>query len=162
MQTIKDPFMKLLKNIAVITVLVAFLLPASGVMLFMHHCSSMETTEVSMDGSNSCCPAPTGLFRTLTSDQPDDCCVEHQESCTHHAYLSKQACCADGRVFVKIDSDYLITFYKTLQPDFNAIEVIEKQPLTTLSLAGFIFHSNTSAHDPPGQEIYLRVSSLRL
>ena len=153
--------MKLLKNIAVISVLVAFLLPASGVMLFMHHCQSMETTEVSMDGSNSCCTVPSGLFRTIT-EQPGDSCIEHQDNCTHHTYLSSQACCVDGRVFVKIESDYLTTFYKALQPDFNAIEVVEKQPLTALSLAGFIFHNNTSAHDPPGQEIYLRVSSLRL
>ncbi len=154
--------MKVLKNIAVISVLVAFLLPASGVMLFMHHCSSMETTEVSVDGTNSCCPAPSGLFHTLTSDQPDNCCVAHQESCTHHTFISKQACCADGRLFVKIESDYLNTFYKALQPDYNAIEVTDKQPHTALSLVGFIFHNSTRADHPPGLEIYLQVSSLRL
>lgn len=153
--------MKLLKNIAVISVLVAFLLPASGVMLFMHHCSSMATTEISMDGSNSCCQTPSGLFRTIT-EQPAESCIEHQGNCTHHDYLTKQACCADGHLFVKIESDYLNTFYKTLQPEFNTIEVIERQPLSALSLAGFIFHNTTSAHDPPGLEIYLQVSSLRL
>lgn len=160
LQTIKDSYMKLLKNIAVISVLVAFLLPASGVMLFMHHCSSMQTTEVSMDGSNSCCTTHSGLFRS--SEQFDDSCIEHQHNCTHHTYISEQDCCVDGRIFVKIDSDYLNTFYKTLQPDFNAIEVVEKQPLTALSLSGFIFHNTTRAHDPPGLEIYLQVSSLRL
>lgn len=151
--------MKLLKNIAVISVLVAFLLPASGVMLFMHHCSSMETTEVSMDGSNSCCPAPSGLFKTL---EHNDCSIEHKGSCTHHTFITNQACCVDGRLFIKIGSDYLTTFYKTLQPDFNFVEVAEKQPLTELSLAGFVFHNSTSSHDPPGHEIYLQVSSLRL
>lgn len=154
--------MKLLKNIAVISVLVAFLLPASGIMLFLHHCSGMGTTEVSIDGKNSCCSAPFELFRTLSSEQPDDCCIEHQENCTHHTYISQQDCCVDGRIFIKIDSDYLTTFYKTLQPDFSAIEVVEKQPLTALSLSGFVFHNTTSAHDPPGLEIYLKVSSLRL
>lgn len=151
--------MKLLKNIAIITVLSAFLLPASGVMLFMHHCQSMETTEVSIDGTNSCCPTPSGLFRTI---EHNDCSIEHQGNCSHHTFLTKQACCVDGRLFIKIGSEYLISFYKTIQPDFTVIEEVDNQPLTALSLSGFIFHNTTSAHDPPGRDIYLRVSSLRL
>lgn len=150
--------MKLLKNIAIISVLVAFLLPASGVMLFLHHCESMETTEVSLDGTNSCC-APSGSFRTI---EHNDCSIEHQGTCTHHTFLNKQACCVDGRLFVKIDSDYLTTFFKTIQPDFTVVEIIENQTIASLSLSGFIFHNTTSAHDPPGGEIYLQVSSLRL
>ena len=151
--------MKLLKHIAVITVLLAFLLSASGVMLFMHHCQSMETTEVSIDGTNSCCPAPTGLFRTT---EHNDCSIEHHGNCTHHAFLTKQSCCTDGRLFVKIGSDYLTTFYKTLQPNLTAIEATDNQSLTAVSLTEFITPNTARVHDPPGREIYLRVSSLRL
>jgi len=150
---------KFLKNIAVLIVLVAFLVPASGFMVFLHHCSAMETTEMSLDGSNSCCSEPVNLFKAI---EHSGCAISHEGNCTHHTFITKQTCCEDSRLFVKIDANYLSSVFKVLQPDVAILALFNNAELHTVLLAGALSGISTDSPDPPGRDLLLVTSSFRL
>ncbi|MDY0102693.1 MAG: hypothetical protein RBS07_07115 [Lentimicrobium sp.] len=151
--------MKMLKNIAVLLLLVAFMLPASGLMLFWHHCQSMETMEVSLDGTNSCCANPVKLFRSV---EHNDCSIEHPDNCTDHTFFKNESCCEDGHTFVKISNEYLATFSQIIQPFFTAIDLFDHQTPSPIFLNGLISENTDHYFAPPGRDTWLLVSSLRL
>jgi hypothetical protein len=150
---------KFLKNIAVLIVLVAFLVPASGIMVFLHHCSAMGTTELSVDGSNSCCSVPVNLFMAV---EHNECAISHEGNCTHHTFFSKQACCEDSRLFVKIDANYLSSSFKVLQPDVAILAFFNSVESSAVLLAGTLSGILIDSPDPPWSDILLVTSSLRL
>jgi hypothetical protein len=150
---------KFLKNIAVLIVLVAFLVPASGIVVFLHHCSAMGTTEVSVDGSNSCCSEPVSLFRAV---EHNECAITHEGNCTHHTFFTKQACCEDSRLFIKIDADYLSSLFKVLQPDIAILAIFNSLESNAVLFAGTLSGVSIDSPDPPWGDILLVTSSLRL
>lgn len=151
--------MKMLKNIAALLLLVAFMLPASGLMLFWHHCRSMETMEVSIDGTNSCCASPVELFRSI---EHNDCSIEHPGICADQTIFKNESCCEDGHTLVKISNEYLATFSQTIQPFFTAIDLFDHQTPSPIFLDRLISESIAKPFSPPGRDTWLLVSSLRL
>ncbi|NTW23405.1 MAG: hypothetical protein HGA37_01795 [Lentimicrobium sp.] len=150
---------KVIKNIAVILLLVSFLVPASGVLVFIHECSSVGSTELSIDGSNSCCDAHSSLFLEIVKDE---CAISHQGHCTHHTFLNNESCCKDSRLFVKIGLDYLASVSKIFNADVRFFELpdsflVEPSGFNDIRAEVFI----DSPH-PPGIDTYLFTSSLRL
>lgn len=142
------------KNTAVILLLVAFLLPASGVLVFVHQCRSMGTTALSLDGSNGCCKT-----RNIENSA---CAIPSKDHHNHLTNLSKQACCEDSHLFVKINLDYHTTAYNTFHTDLISIELPGFSGLKTVAFAGILQGLITDTPDPPGSETYLFNSSLRL
>lgn len=151
--------MKMLKNIALILLLAAFMLPASGLMLFWHHCRSMETMEVSLDGTNSCCATPVKLFRSV---EYSDCSIEHPGNCTNDTFLKNESCCENGHTFLKISNEYLATYSQTIQPIFAAIDLFDHQAPSPIFLDKLISENSFHPLAPPGLDTWLLVSSLRL
>lgn len=146
--------LKALKNTAVILLLVAFLLPASGVLVFMHQCRSMGTTALSLDGSSGCCQTRAAGNQSCSAVVPP----QHN----HGLQISKQACCEDSQFFVKINLDYLTTAYNTFHTDIITIELPGFSGLNTVAFAGILQGLIADTPDPPGNDTYLINASLRL
>lgn len=140
-------------------VLVAFMVPASGIMVFLHQCKAMGTTEMSIDGTNSCCSMPLNLFKAIDHN---GCTITHGGNCTHHIFITKQACCEDSRLFVKIDSDYLSSLIKVLHPDIAIVAIFNNVEPNTVLYAGKLSGISTDSPDPPWGDILVLTSSLRL
>jgi len=150
---------KVLKNLAVLFLLVSFMVPASGVLVFIHHCSANGSTEFSVDGSNSCCDTHSSIFKVI--DQ-DNCAISHKGQCTHHTFLSNEPCCKDSRLFVKISLDYLTSVSKIFNSDVRFLELPDfllSEPQRYTDEQAEIF---TGSLHPPGIDTYLFTSSLRL
>ncbi|MBW6490294.1 MAG: hypothetical protein K0B15_03760 [Lentimicrobium sp.] len=151
--------MKIIKNIAILLMLAAYILPASGVAFFMHHCSSMATVELSLQGNNSCCAAPTAQSCVFQ----DNAVSSHNDvNSTRQTVINKQSCCEDSRLFLKIESDYLASLFKVLQPDISIIDRIGDTDLSPVLYSEKLLRESPSSPDPPGLEILLVTSSLRL
>lgn len=150
---------KVLKNIAIILMLAAFLLPASGMLVFIHHCQSMGTTLHSFDSSNSCCNEDSGLFRTL--DQNDKLSPLSGNK-FYGTFISETPCCSDSHLFIKINQDYLSSVYKTFQANVLLVELSDftliRPVIYSLNLQGAVFDTP----DPPGTDTYLFTSTFRL
>lgn len=149
-----------LKNTAIMLMLAAFLLPASGIIVFMHHCRAMGTLELSIDGSNSCCHSQQGLFKAPARELCELASAV-DGSCSHEAHFSKQSCCEDGRVYLKIIDNYLSASGPLFQKDITEIE-LSGLPGSSILTAVSLPLRSLDAPDPPGNDTWLKVSSLRL
>lgn len=149
-----------LKKTAILLLLAAFLVPASGMLVFMHHCRAMGTLELSMDGSNSCCSAHHGLFMSSARDLCELASAV-DGSYSNEASFSKQSCCEDGRLFVKIVDNYLSASGPLFQKDFTEIE-LSGLPGSSILTAVSLPLGLLDAPGPPGNDTWLKVSSLRL
>lgn len=150
---------KMIKNFAVLLLLISFMVPASGVLVFIHQCSSLGSTEFSVDGSNSCCDKHSSVFMEIDKEE---CAISHEGSCTHHTFLNRESCCKDSRLFVKINFDYLTSVYKIFNSDVRFLELPDfllPEPKGYTDIHAVAFAS--SLH-PPGIDTYLFTSSLRL
>jgi hypothetical protein len=149
-----------LKKTAILLLLAAFLVPASGMLVFMHHCRAMGTLELSIDGSNSCCTSHQGLFMA-PAENLCELASAGDGSCSHKAHFSKQSCCEDDRLFVKIVDNYLSASGFFFQKDITEIELSGLPGSSILTAVSLPLHL-LDAPDPPGNDTWLKVSSLRL
>lgn len=149
-----------LKKTIILLMLAAFLVPASGMLVFMHHCRAMGTLELSIDGSNSCCSHQQSLFMSPAQDLCELASAADGR-CSHAAHFSKQACCEDGRIYVKIIDNYLSASGFFFQKDITEIE-LSGLPGSSIPTAVSLPLRTLDAPDPPGTDTWLIVSSLRL
>ncbi|HLO90256.1 MAG TPA: hypothetical protein VK172_03735 [Lentimicrobium sp.] len=77
-----------LKRILSIFMLLVFIVPATGMMLYVHHCSMSNITRISSSTPEHCCS--------------DTCSSAHDLYDAHHAVIKKIPCCNDSKVFVKL------------------------------------------------------------
>ncbi len=152
---------RVFKNIFVILLLVAFLLPASGVLVFMHHCDALGLTEVTLDGSSSCCSAEGSLFQHRKSEACNIGHV-HGNKCSAPVSVEKESCCKDTLIFVKINLDYLTTFQKLFQTSLFSVNIVKEYNLTPSGFSAALSGTVNDTPDPPGNITYLLNSSLRL
>ena len=120
-----------LKKTIILLMLAAFLVPASGMLVFMHHCRAMGTLELSIDGSNSCCSHQQSLFMSPAQDLCELASAADGR-CSHAAHFSKQACCEDGTIYVKIIDNYLSASGFFFQKDITEIVTNQFAKNTTL------------------------------
>ncbi|HPG34330.1 MAG: hypothetical protein H6541_12650 [Lentimicrobiaceae bacterium] len=149
----------LIRNIAVLLVLVAFLLPSTGVLVFLHHCKSKGTIQASLDGSNTCCKTRSSLFKAT---EPDVCALAHENHCTHHSFLAQETCCDDTHFYVKINMEYLSEMSQSFQANVFAIELPGVPEIHPVYLADLPPGIIPDWPVPPDIGTYLKVSSLRL
>ncbi|HAH56704.1 MAG: hypothetical protein KUL83_11530 [Lentimicrobium sp.] len=111
----------LMKRVFVLLMMVAFLLPATGMQFFVHHCTAMNHSEYSLDGSNSCCGEATPLQKSSDQKLPGD-------------FFNAQECCTDAQVLVKIDESYLIPESVPVFSVFAILTSVFKLNFTTESI----------------------------
>lgn len=151
--------MKQFKVIAIFLVLVAYLIPASGVMVFLHHCNAMNTTEISLDGSNSCCSISHG---GCPIPGKTDLADSHGGTLIHQAFIEKQSCCKDEKLFVKLSFLHLSTFIKDLTPQVAVLELDQELFSMLPEISDEIALFACDSPDPPIDEVILITSSFRL
>lgn len=148
-----------LKNTLIMLVLAAFLVPASGVVVFMHQCGSMGSTDISLTGSNSCCATNDGA---IAEADHSSCSITATDGITGYGdQLNKHSCCSDSKFYVKIIDDYLTVIFNSFQFDKTEIELFNITSLLPSPVVTGLIQA-TDTPDPPGIDTWLLVSSLRL
>ncbi|MDD3743420.1 MAG: hypothetical protein PHX54_07360 [Lentimicrobiaceae bacterium] len=84
-----------MKRLFVILMALAFLLPATGMHFFVHHCTAMNHNEISLDGSSSCCGKTGPIHKATNQELPGS------------AFKAPE-CCSDEMLLVKINESYLL------------------------------------------------------
>lgn len=115
----------LIKRMFVMLMMVAFLLPATGMHFFVHHCTAMNYSEYSLDGSNSCC-GKAELHHKTSGEQ--------QETA-----FNAQACCSDASMLVKIEESYLAPESVPFVALFTYITATFDLSFTTKSIPVYFF-----------------------
>ena len=151
---------RILSKVCLLLLLTAYLVPSTGILLYVHHCETRGISEASLDGSSSCCPSERSMF---LHTEPEPCHQHESPGCTHHTFLDNEPCCSDTHVYIRIVPDYVASNQKTLE--FQGMVTICVQQLMPVLPQGNqpwgkrVF---AKAFFPPGQESYLLNSSLRL
>lgn len=150
--------MKTIRRILVLFALAAFLVPVSGIMVFVHHCRSMETTGYSLDGYDACCHSSPSVF---VEHKAPACDVAHPGHCTHHTFIDGQTCCSDSRIYVKIVLDYLAShdYSPLVASEIILPGIVNPEPANSFFLKRLY---TQLSHSPPGPDPWLRLSNLRL
>lgn len=147
-------------KVFLLLMLAAYLVPSTGILLYVHHCESRGISEASLDGSSSCCPSERSMFLHADTEP----CHQHESpACTHHTFLDKEPCCSDTQVYIKITPDYLASNQKTLEsPGMVCTCMQQLMPNLPQNKENFSKRLFANTVFPPGQESYLLFSSLRL
>ena len=150
--------MKKLKHISVMILMVAYLLSASGVLVFLHHCNTENTIALSLSNNHPCCSTTEDHH----AHDADACCS--QKNAVDFTLLSfnKAPCCDDSKLFVKVVPECLLPDVKKIQ--VNAFTAIYRQiqyllPLTSVSAENL---SHAAISTLPVESIWRRISSFRL
>lgn len=151
--------MKQVKTIVIFLILAAYFIPATGVMVFLHHCNAMNTTEISLDGCNSCCNISHGKCKISGKT---DLAVSPGEGLIHQTFLEKQSCCKDIKLFVKLIILHLSTFLKDLTPQIAVLEFDQELFSMLPEVSDEIADVSCDSPDPPIDEVILITSSFRL
>lgn len=134
-----------------------FLVPASGVFIFVHQCRSMGVTRLSLDGTTTCCSGDKIHFSYAEGNL---CKADPAGSCTHKTFIGKKTCCSDTRLFIKIVPEYVYTVTGNIQPVFFHLPPISRL-LNIGSVKEPVASFLRDAPDPPGYAAYILNSVLR-
>jgi hypothetical protein len=150
--------MKKLKDISIIILMVAYLLSASGMLVFLHHCNAENTIALSLSHNHPCCSATEDHH----TQDGDACCSQKNAVDSTLLSFNKAPCCDDSKLFVKVVPECLLPDVKKIQ--VNAFAAIYRQiqyllPITSISAENLsIFAISTF----PVESIWRRISSFRL
>lgn len=143
------PMKQGVKRIVSIFLLLVFILPASGIILYVHHCSMSNSTSISSSSPESCCGGSS-------------CSLPLESSHGNETVISKQACCSDSQVFVKLGYHLFAQAIKVLAGEYFIINngVQYSRLLAIKSISSLINFNDFT--DPPLEWGYVLFSSFRL
>lgn len=142
-----------------IILLLVFLLPSTGIMMYVHRCNMSNSILVDIEAQKPCCA------KVITSEN-----TEHDSSCSasvqtkdqHQTAVSALPCCEDSQVYVKLGVHLLTHSAKILHADFPLfINNFTHQFNFTDFDKGNRIASNQYNY-PPGELSFIMFSSLRL
>lgn len=147
------------KRIYSIILLMVFLLPSTGILMYVHRCNMSNSILVDIEAQKPCCA------KVVTSNN-----TEHNLSCSVSGYtkdqnqtaVSAQPCCDDSQVYVKLGVHLLTHSVKVLHAYFSLyINNIACQYSFMNNDQGAVIASNLY-NFPPGEQHFSKFSSLRL
>lgn len=134
--------------------LVAFMIPASGLMVYVHHCNMSNNTVLDLESSSSCCGA--------SAKKANHCLVDNSSAALAGTIISAPPCCVESNLFLKLTSDALLHSLQLMHVDVAVVPsitniniLLSEENLTSDILPDF-------TEFPPGAEHYIMFSSLRL
>lgn len=144
----------ILKRCLSILLLIVFLIPSAGIMIYMRHCNFSGKTSIAIE-SSACCSKPASntvdhkcgsLYAATNSDQ---------------ATLTKTRCCDNSNIYLKLGA-HLAVERLLLNNLFPALIAIQKHDALTPLYS--LYNSKCSYWDnnPPWNDALEKYSPLRL
>lgn len=138
--------------------MVAYLLSASGMLVFLHQCNAKNTIALSLSHNHLCCSTTDDHH----ANDGDTCCS--QKNAVNFTLLSfnKAPCCDDSKLYVKVVPECLLPDVKKIQ--VNAFAAIYRQiqyllPIISDSAENLSYVAISTF---PVESIWRRNSSFRL
>lgn len=149
----------LMKRIFVILLLPVFLLPATGVMIYVHQCFQQGTVSMVMASPQTC----TEVTHETDSQEMGLCgsCSKYHHD-NHQLQIFAQPCCSDLKVFITLNAGLLVHSLKLMQIDFPIFyhSVILRDQWVAMTSFKEVM---TSFDDfSPGNNPFIKFSFLRL
>lgn len=141
-----------IRKIISLIMLAVFLLPSTGMMIYVHQCNMSSSTVFNTEVSNACC------------SEAADASAQHLSSVASdsESYVSPLACCEDSNMYIKLGQQILSQTVKIMLGNFPVFI------FTTASQSQFTAQSHKSSDFtdfisyPPGELPFIMNSSLRL
>jgi len=136
-----------------------FLLPSTGIMMYVHQCNMSNSILVDIEAQKPCC---TRVVASENSEHDLLCSHSNQTNDLLQTTVSALPCCDDSQVYVKLGVHLLTQTVKVFNADFPLfISNISHQFNFTEIDRGNRIASNQYNY-PPGELSFIMFSSLRL
>ncbi len=142
----------ILKRILSILLLVIFLIPSAGILIYMRHCNSSGKTQLSIESLN-CCPKHSLVSQNAVNED------NLLNSYAKHTF-SKGPCCDNANVYIKLG--FHLAVDRLLVNPLPAIITTQKYEISSVMVSLSQKRNDGWMNYPPWQEVYLKNSSLRL
>jgi hypothetical protein len=146
------------KRLLALFLLVVFLMPSTGLMLYVHKCNMNNSTVYNTEEREHCC----SLSETAADQHHHQCALTRSTAIETASCLSALPCCEDSSVLVKIGNEFVtqtISNFISLLPNLILSNSIY-MPVDNL-LTGNVIAFDYIEY-PPKLPSYLKNESLRL
>ncbi len=147
------------KRILSIVLLMVFLLPSTGMLIYVHRCNMSNTTLVDIEAQKPCCAEKAENEITEASHS---CQIPLHSDIDHQTVFSALPCCDDAQIFVKLGLHLLGQSVKVLHADFPFIINNFNIHPSLLDNNPEIRIADNLNNFPPGYQTFIKHSSLRL
>lgn len=137
------------KRIVTILLLVVFLLPSTGMMLYVHHCNMSNLTVYNTASPETCCGG--GSCNADANNRPSS-----------EVVLKAMQCCTDSSMFIKLGEHLYSHTLKVLIGDFQLLVSGNFFRLIFSDSTDYIVSVFPTSTDPPSGAAYILHSTLRL
>lgn len=147
------------KRILSIFMLMVFMLPSTGILMYVHQCNMSNTMLVDIEAQKPCCADMAGNDGAEASHS---CHLPFQSDINHQTSVSALPCCDDAQIFVKLGVHLFAQAIKLLHTDFPFIINNFNNQTGLLDFNPEIRIENNLNNYPPGSQTFIKYSSLRL
>lgn len=149
----------IVKRILSLMLLVVFLLPSTGLMMYVHKCNMSNSILVDVEARKPCC-SPADTRKNIEHDL--SCNISNEAKYLQQPAFSALPCCDDSHIYVKLGVHLLAHSIKALNADFPLfINNVSHQFNFTIFDPGIRIAANLYNY-PPGEQPFLMFSNLRL
>ncbi|HLN53735.1 MAG TPA: hypothetical protein VK212_08500 [Lentimicrobium sp.] len=142
-----------IKRLFSILLLVIFLIPSVGIMLYMRHCNSSGKTSIALENSGCCSKHGNTTFNSY--------CNHSDNSIAGKQILKRMQCCDNSNIYVKLDN-HLAVEKLLLTSLLPALIVSQISKLIETAVSD----TNAGICDqivyPPWENAFIKYCSLRL
>lgn len=146
------------KHICVSLLIVIFLLPSTGVILYIQQCNMSKKMTIELEQNNLCCNT---VHSNNANFKGDDLIKESETSGADIQVISAMPCCKHEKLFVKLGNQ-LLSKTQTLIKNFTTQIHFVVSAQQALHIVEEISYYNYLKIPPPGPPAYIELSSLRL
>lgn len=143
-----------MKRILSVILLVVFLIPSAGIMIYMRHCNYSGKVSIELETSGCC--AKHGSSPGMQS-----CCNLHFLKAGGKEIISASKCCDNSNIYIKLGA-HLAVDRLLVSNLFPALITSHKYYLTTDIGSSLMKPTAEWISYPPWENAYLKYSSLRL
>lgn len=146
------------KRISIILLLMVFLIPATGIMIYVHDCTHHHNVSVNLITKEPCCTTES------LPDQHDSesCCeVNFLSEADSQAMIDATPCCIDSNLFLKLHNNILVQ--ASAMNDINfVLYFINNTVNSKLQYLTPIVHFAEFDDYSPGNYTFLQLCTLRI
>lgn len=147
------------KRIYSMILLMVFLLPSTGIMMYVHQCNMSNSILVDIEAQKPCCASAVASENT---ENDLLCSHSNQAKGMQPTTVSALPCCDDSQVYVKLGVHLLTQTIKVFNADFPLLlnSIAHQFSFTDFNPGNRI--ASNQYNYPPGEQTYIMFSSLRL
>lgn len=148
-----------IKQIVSLLLLAVFLLPSTGMLIYVHQCNMSSSIVYDTQTPKSCCSDSKGESANHESSCSIAVMADYPES---DSYVSPLACCDDSQMFIKLGQQILSQTVKVMLSNFPVFIISNfSQSQNSIESNHQLVFTNLILY-PPGELPFIMNSSLRL